>query len=229
MVQGSNGSACGITLSWMSNKQLGFWFLHRRVPVSRLGSRGPGGGQKTLRLCSQSVRKRLQASASVARFWESKIVAKRRTVVTFGLALGLRVSKESTVTRIGGVAVAKTQNCRHFWTGVGSPRLKSLNSHRIGGLWSRNAELSSLLDSRWVFTSQKCQQSQGSGGVVVAKTQNCPHFWIGMGLHVSKVRTVRGIGGFEVAKRRTVDSHKDREGRGRQNAELSSLWICVLS
>ena len=33
---------------------------------------------------------------------------------------------------------------------------------------SRNAELSSLLDSRWVVASQKCKQSQALGGVVVA-------------------------------------------------------------
>ena len=61
------------------------------------------------------------------------VVAKRRTVVTFGLVSGLRVSKVSTVTG-------------------------------IGGSWSRNAELSSLLDSSRLFASQKCQQSQGSGG-----------------------------------------------------------------
>ena len=35
---------------------------------------------------------------------ETKIVAKRRTVVTFGLVSSLRVSKVSTVTGIGGVA-----------------------------------------------------------------------------------------------------------------------------
>ena len=37
----------------------------RRVPVLRLGSRGPGGDARSLRLCSPSVRKRPQASASV--------------------------------------------------------------------------------------------------------------------------------------------------------------------
>ena len=35
------------------------------------------------------------------------VVAKRRTVVTFGLVSGGRVSKVSTVTGIGGVVVAK--------------------------------------------------------------------------------------------------------------------------
>ena len=59
-----------------------------------------------------------------------------RTVVTFGLAFGPRVSKVSTLTGIGG----------------------------IGGSWSRNAKLSSLLDLRLVFASQKCQRSQGWEG-----------------------------------------------------------------
>ena len=34
-----------------------------------------------------------------------------------------------------------------------------------------------LLDVSPVFVSQKCQQSRGSGGVVVAKRQNSRHFW----------------------------------------------------
>ena len=115
------------------------WFsrmLRRRVPVLRLGSRGPGGDARSLRLRTQAsaiVRKRPR---SVGHAWdmpETKIVAKRRTVVTFGLVSGLRISKVSTVTG-------------------------------IGGSWSRNAELSSLLDSSPVFASQKCQQSLGSGG-----------------------------------------------------------------
>ena len=41
----------------------------------------------------------------------------------------------------------EAQNCRHFWTRPGSSGLKSVNSHRDRGSWSRNPELSSLLDS----------------------------------------------------------------------------------
>ena len=124
------------------------------------------------------------------------VVAKRRTVVTFGVVSFLSVSKVSTVTGIGGVVVAKRRTVGHFGTRFGSSRLKSANRHRdrggrgrekqncrreiglvsglrvlkmsavtgIGGSWSRNAELSSLLDSSRVFASQKWQQSQGSGG-----------------------------------------------------------------
>ena len=76
-----------------------------------------------------SVRKR---SRRVGHAGESKIVAKRRTVVTFGLVSSLRISKVSTVTG-------------------------------IGGSWSRNSELSSLLDSSRLFEFQKCRQSQGLG------------------------------------------------------------------
>ena len=89
------------------------------------------------------------------------LVAKRRTVVTFRVSFGCRSQKVPTAG-IEGVLVAKrktvitvalalglreTQNCRHFWIAVGSPRFKRVNSHRDRGSWSRNAELSSLLDS----------------------------------------------------------------------------------
>ena len=197
----------------------------RRVPVLTLGSRGPGGDAKSLRCVrkasakrSQSVRKasaivrnRSQRVGHAGESTESKIVAKRRTVVTFyvshyksvnshgdrggrgvvvakrrtvvtfGLVLHLRVSKVSTVTGIGGVVVS----------------------------WSRNAELSSLLDSSCIFASQKCQQSQGSGGVVVAKRRTVVTFGLVSALRVSKVSTVTGIAGVVVSRSR--------------NAELSSL------
>ena len=105
------------------------------------------------------------------------LVAKRRAVVTFGLAFGLRVSRVSTVTGIGGCPGRETQSGRHFWTCIWSSRFKSVNSHGDwGGSWSRNAERSSLLDSRLVFASQTCQQSRGSGGRG-RETQSGRHFW----------------------------------------------------
>ena len=85
------------------------------------------------------------------------MVAKRRTVVTFELALGVRVSQVSSFTGVGGVVVAKrgtvitfglafgprvSQNPqqsqgsgvgRQFWTGVWSSRFKSPNSQRDRG------------------------------------------------------------------------------------------------
>ena len=174
----------------------------------------------------------------------------------------LRITKVSTVKGIRGGRGRQTQNCRHFWTRLGSSRLKSVNFRDrggvvvakpktvvtfglvsglrvskasisgIGGSWLRNAELSSLLDSPRVFASQKCQQSQGSGGRG-CETQNCRHFWtclgssrlksvnfrdrggrgcetqncrtfgLASGLRVSKV-SISGIGGVVVAKPKTV-------------------------
>ena len=92
----------------------------RRVPVLRLGSRGPGGDARSLRLCPPSVRKRP------------------------------RVSKIKSVNshRDRGGPGRETQNCRHFWTRLRSSRLKNVNSHRDRGSrgpWSRNAESSSRL------------------------------------------------------------------------------------
>ena len=95
----------------------------------------------------------------------------------------------------------------------------------------RETELSSLLDSRWVFASQMCQQSQGSGGVVVAKRRTVVTFGLAFGIRVSKVSTVRGSGGVLVAKPRSVvtfwtsvwysrlervNSHGDGGGPGRE-------------
>ena len=216
----------------------------RRVPVLRLGSRGPGGDARSLRLCSPSVRKRPQAfasvckrprvSESVAHRREPQIVAKRRTVVTFGLVSRLRVSKVSTVTG-------------------------------IRGSWSRNAELSSLLDSSRVFASQKRQQSQGSGGGVLAKRRTVVTFGLVSRLRVSKVSTVTGIvgvvslldssrvfasqksqgsGGVVVAKRRTVVTFGlvsrlrvskastvtgIRGGRGRKTQNCRHFWTRLAS
>ena len=53
------------------------------------------------------VRKRPQSFARVEHAREPKMVAKRRTVVSFGLVFGLRVSKVSTITGIWGGMVAK--------------------------------------------------------------------------------------------------------------------------
>ena len=111
-------------------------------------------------------------------------------------------------------AVASVRECRAL-LGIEKRRTilafydqpsKSVEGHRtgMGGFWLRNAEMSSLLDSRRVFASQKCQQSQGSGGVVVAKRRTVVTFGLAFRRLVSKVSTVTGIRGVVVAKRRTV-------------------------
>ena len=99
-----------------------------------------------------------------------------RSSVTFGLVSGLRVSTVSTVTGIGGVVVAK---CR---------------------------TVSSLLDSSRVFASQKCQQSQGSGGSWSRNAELCRHFWTRFGS----------------SRLKSVNSHRDRGGRGR---ETQNYWV----
>ena len=171
------------------------------------------------------------------------VVAKRRTVVTFGLVSGLRVSKVSTVTGIGGGRGRETQNCRHFWTRLGFSRLKSLNSHRSGRSWSRNAELSSLLDSSRVFASQKCQQSQGLGGVVVAKRRTVVTFGLVSGFRVSKASTVTGreSRGRETqncrhswtrlgsSRLKSVNSHRDREGRPKFPKRFRSWGLIIIA
>ena len=61
------------------------------------------------------------------------VVAKRRTVVTFGLVSGFRISKVSTITGIGGVVVPKRRAVVTFGLVSVSSRLKSVSSHRDRG------------------------------------------------------------------------------------------------
>ena len=99
----------------------------------------------------------------------------------------------------------ETQNCRHLLRFL---LQKCQQSQGPGGSWSRNAELSSLLDSSRVFASQKCQQSPGSEGVVVAKRRTIVTFWTRLGS----------------SRLKSVNSHRDRRGSWSRNAELSSLF-----
>ena len=165
----------------------------RRVPVLKLGSRGPGGDARSLRCVRKAFAKRSQASAD-------KIVAKRRTVVTF------YVSPYKTVNnhRDRGGPGRETQNCRHFWTRLASPSQKCQQSQGSGGSWSRNPELSSLLDSSRVSAVSKLSTITGIGGVLVAKRSTVVTFGLVLRLRVSKVSTFTGIGGVLVAKRSTV-------------------------
>ena len=130
--------------------------LRRRVPVLRLGSRGPGGDQICVCAC---VRKRPQAFASV------RLV--RKLSQAFASVRGV--------------------------SGMAGSRKSSQKS-------SRDAKLSSLFGA----CASKSQQSQGSGGVVVAKRRTVVTFRLVSGLGVPKVSTVTGIGRVVVAKRRTV-------------------------
>ena len=135
-----------------------YWCLffpnaYRRVPILRLGSRGPGVDARLLRLWTQAlaiVRKRPQACASVR-----------------GASDLRRTCRRDENRR-------ETQTCRHFLRFVSEKRQQSQGS---GESWSRNAELSSLFDSSRVFASQKCQQAQGSGGSW-SRNAELSHFWL---------------------------------------------------
>ena len=99
--------------------------LRRRVPVLRLGSRGPGGDARSLRL-------RTQASAIVRNLWTqaSAIVRKRPRSVghasdmperrkssrnaELSSLFTFRITKVSTITGIGGVVVVKRRTVVTF-------------------------------------------------------------------------------------------------------------------
>ena len=118
----------------------------RRVLVLRLGVWGLGVDAKSVRsvrkrpqasaVCSQASaaenRREMQSCRRFwTRLWSSRlksvkfsgiggvVVAKRKAVVTFGLALRLRVSKVSTVTGIGGVVIAKRRTVVTFGLAAG--------------------------------------------------------------------------------------------------------------
>ena len=223
----------------------------RRVPVLRLGSRGPGGNARSLRLCSQAfaiVRKGSQAFAvrrTCRRDENRREMQNCRHFLRFALQKcqqsqgsgGVVVAKPRTVVNFG--LVFASQKCQQSQGSGGSwsrnPELSSLLessrlfSHRDRGSWSRSPELLSLMDSPRVFASQECQQSQGSGGVVVAKPRTVVTFGIVSRLRVSKVSTVTGIGGSwsnpelsSLLESSRLFSHRDR-GSWSRNPELSSL------
>ena len=137
------------------------------------------------------------------------VVAKPRTVVTFGFVSFRRVSKVSTVAGIRGGCGGETQNCRHFWTRLGSSRLKSVNSHRDSGGGVVVAKRRTVVTFGFVSFRRVSKVSTVTGirggGVVVAKRRTVVTFGLISGRRVSKVSTVTGIrGGVVVAKRRTV-------------------------
>ena len=210
----------------------------RRVPVLKLGS-SPGGDARSLRCVRKafaSVRKRPQTSASVRKrpqsvrggsdMPERQTTRKSSRNAKLSSLFTSRITKVSTVTGIGGVVVAKPRTVLTFGlvSGRRVSKVSTVTGIRRG--WSRNPELSSLLDSSRVVASQKCQQSQGSGGVV-AKPRTVVTFGLVSCLRVSTVSTVTGIGGVVVAKPRTVTGI--RGGRGRETQNCRHFWSRLIS
>ena len=135
--------------------------------------------------------------------------AERRTVLTFGLALGRRVSKGK-------------------------------QSRGSGGSWSRNAELSSLLDLLWVVVST-FQRSEGLAGPG-REMQNYPHFWTGIGVFAShKHQRSRGLGGpgremqncrhcwidVGFSRLKNATGHRDRGSLGCETQNWCECWTDV--
>ena len=164
------------------------------------------------------------------------MVAKCKTVVAFGLALGLRVSKVSTVTGIGG-SWSRSAKLSSLLDSRGVFALqKCQQSQGSGGSWSPKAELSSLLDLRLVLVSTVTLMA----GVVVAKCRIVVRFGVAWRLRISKVSTVTGIGGSwsrnaefsSLLDLRLVFASQECQqsqgsgGRGRE-AQNCHCWTCV--
>ena len=160
----------------------------RRVPVLKLGSRGPGGDARSLRCVrkafakrSQRVRKafakRSRRVGHAGETNETKIVAKCRTVVSLLDSSRVFASQKCQQSQgSGGVVVAKPRTV-DFWTRLGCSRLKSVNSHRDRG---------------------------GRG----FEAQNCRHFWTRLGC----------------SRLKSVNSHRNRGGRGRETQNCRHFW-----
>ena len=86
----------------------------RRVPVLKLGSRGPGGDARSLSCVrkpfakrSQSVRKRSQSVRGGSDMPESPQSPKSSRNAELSSFFTFRITKVSTITGIGGAVVAK--------------------------------------------------------------------------------------------------------------------------
>ena len=172
--------------------------LRRRVPVLRLGSRGPGGDARSLRLCPPSVRTRPQAFASVGKCRASSGVANRRETQNCRhfLRLALQKCQQSQGSRGSWSQNAELSSLLESSRVFASQKCQQ--SQGSGGSWSRNAELSSLLDS----SSVNSHRDRGGPG---RETQNCRHFWNRLGSsRLKSVNSHRDPGKVLVAKRRSV-------------------------
>ena len=161
--------------------------------------RNPCGAFASVRKRPPCVRKRPRP----------KIVAKRRIVVTFGLAFGPRVSKVSTVTGTGGVVVAKCRIVVTFGLAFGLRVSKVSTVTGIGGVVVAKCRI--VVTFGLAFGPRVSKVSQGSGGGHGRERQNCRHFWTCVWF--SRFKSVNG--------------HRDRGGSSSRNAELSSLLDVV--
>ena len=144
-------------------------------------------------------------------------VAKRRTVVTFGLVSGVRVSKVPTVNGDRGGLGRETQNCCHFWTRLVSLRLKSVNNHRDRGGRGRETQNCRHFWIRLASSSLESVNSHGDRGGLCRETQNCRHFW--PCLWREERREERGEKRDERREERREEREERREERGGKRGE----------
>ena len=128
------------------------------------------------------------------------VIAKCRTVVTFGLACGRRISKVLAFTRDPGVLVVKRRTVVTFGLAFGR-RISNASSHKDAGRRGRETQnRGHFWTWTWVWASHvKSVNSRRDGRVLVAKRRTVVTFGHGLafGRRISKLLTVTGIrGGF---------------------------------
>ena len=178
----------------------------RRVPVLKLGSRGPGGDARSLRCAakrSQSVRK---VFASVRKRSRRDMPERRKSSrnVELSSLFTFRLTKVSTVTGIRGVVVAKPRTVVIFELVSGLHVLKVSTVTGIGGVVVAKPRTVVTFELVSGLRVSKVSTVTGIGGVVVAKSRTAVTFELVSGLRVSNVSAVTGIGGVLVAKSRIV-------------------------
>ena len=88
----------------------------------------------------------------------------------------------------------ETQNCRHFWTRIGSSRLKAVNSHRDRKGPARETQNCRHFWTRVGSSRLKAVNSHRDRKGPARETQNCRHFWTRVGS----------------SRLKSVNSHRDR-------------------
>ena len=99
--------------------------LRRRVPALRLGSKGPGGDEKSLPYYVSVQRPRRKASASVATGLDARRVHPRKCPGFWALL-------SSSINRVNNHR--EGGNCARFLSFLSLSRAKRVNGHREGGL-----------------------------------------------------------------------------------------------
>ena len=108
---------------------------------------------------------------------ETKIVAKRRTVFTFYVSHYKSVNSH----RVRGGRGRETQNCRHYWTRLASPCLKSVNSHKDRGVVVTKPRTVVTFGLVSRLPVSNVSTVTGIGGVVVARPRTVVTFGLAAG------------------------------------------------